>query len=434
MGKVIKNVVCPICGCLCDDIEVEIEDNTIKRVRNSCSISAAKFLNYNKDRITSPLIRSNGELKPVGLDESIEKVAKLLAKSEYPLLFGFSLSTCEATKVGIELAETLGGVIDNQTAVCHGSTVLGFHESGASTASLGEIRHRADLIIYWGANPTDAHPRHFERYTVNSEGKFRKGKKDRKLVIIDTRKTTSSRYADYFYEIEQGKDYELISAIRMALKFEEILDDKVAGLDIEKVEELAELMRSCEFGVIFFGLGLTQTRGKGRNIECLFSLVRDLNSYTKFVVMPARGHFNVTGSNEVMAWITGFPYAVDFSKGYPWYNPGETTAVDILLRRENDVTLIVGSDPVAHFPKKAIEHLVKNPLVVIDPCMSLTALAADIVIPSAYTGIEVAGTAYRMDTVPILLKKVVEPPNGILPDEIILRRILNKVKKIKEGE
>ncbi|MEM1525226.1 MAG: formylmethanofuran dehydrogenase subunit B, partial [Nitrososphaerales archaeon] len=139
----------------------------------------------------------------------------------------------------------------------------------------------------------------------------------------------------------------------------------------------------------------------------------------------------VAGANEVTAWQTGFPFAVDFSKGYPWYNPGETTAVDILRRGESDAALIVGSDPLAHFPKEAADHLAKNPLAVIDPDISVTALAADVVIPSAFTGIEVSGTAYRMDRVGLLMKKVVDPPEGVLSDEEILRIILKKVRILK---
>jgi formylmethanofuran dehydrogenase subunit B len=150
------------------------------------------------------------------------------------------------------------------------------------------------------------------------------------------------------------------------------------------------------------------------------------------MIMPMRGHFNVTGTDTVFTWQTGFPYAVDFSLGYPRYNPGETSAVDILLRGESDAALVVASDPAGNFPKKAAEHLVKNPLIVIDPHMNATAQMADVVFPSAFVGIEAEGTAYRMDHVPLPLKKIVKPPRGVLPDEEILRRILLEVKKTKK--
>jgi formylmethanofuran dehydrogenase subunit B len=46
-------------------------------------------------------------------------------------------------------------------------------------------------------------------------------------------------------------------------------------------------------------------------------------------------------------------------------------------------------------------------------------------------GIEVEGTAYRMDHVPLPLKKAVQPPNGILGDEEILSKILEETYRIK---
>ncbi len=55
----------------------------------------------------------------------------------------------------------------------------------------------------------------------------------------------------------------------------------------------------------------------------------------------------------------------------------------------------------------------------------------DIVFPTAIVGIEKAGSAYRMDHVPLPLKKVVEPPEGVLSDEEILSRILEEVRIIK---
>ncbi|MCK4440265.1 molybdopterin-dependent oxidoreductase, partial [Candidatus Bathyarchaeota archaeon] len=131
-------------------------------------------------------------------------------------------------------------------------------------------------------------------------------------------------------------------------------------------------------------------------------------------------------------WQTGYPFAVDFSLGYPQYNPGETSVMDILLRKESDAALVIASDPVANFPRKAAEHLVKNPLIVIDPHVSPTSQMADVIFPSAFVGIETNGTAYRMDHVPLPLKKVVNPPTGVLPDEEILKRILSEVRKTKE--
>jgi formylmethanofuran dehydrogenase subunit B len=219
----------------------------------------------------------------------------------------------------------------------------------------------------------------------------------------------------------------------MLVKNEELEVDRVAGVPVDILEKIVDVMIGCKFGVLFFGLGLTMSTGKTRNIDAALALTRDLNTLTKFVIMPMRGHFNVTGANTVFLWQTGYPFAIDFSQGFPMYNPGETSAVDILCRDESDAALIVASDPVANFPKSAAQNLVKNPLIVLDPEKSATSLVADVVLPAAFVGIEAEGTAYRMDTVPLPLKQIVRPPKGCLSDEQILQRILREVRRLKKA-
>jgi formylmethanofuran dehydrogenase subunit B len=482
---VIKAVACPVCGCLCDDIELTLQNGKIVKVKNACAMSESKFLGYNRHRLLKPLVRKNGDLVGTSLKEAIGKAAEILTRANYPLLYGWSSTSCEAIRVGLELAEEVGGVIDNTSTICHGPSELSVQDVGMSTCTLGQVRHRADLVIYWGSNPWAAHPRHIERYTNFSDGRFEKNewkgylskikasnvkkkiesalrrvlpkegtsapsairrepypallKGGRKLVVVDVRKTRSAEIADYFIQVEPNKDYELFQTLRALVRDEEIDADEVAGVPIQYLEEVADVMINCNFGVIFFGLGLTMSSGKLRNVDAALSLTRDLNMRTKFMIIPMRGHFNVTGADTVFTWQTGYPYAVDFSLSYPRYNPGETTAVDVLLREESDAALVVASDPVSSFPKRAAEHLIKNPLIVIDPHMNATSQMADVVFPSAFVGIEAQGTAYRMDHVPLPLKKVVTPPKGVLPDKEILSRILSEVRKIKasgkaEGE
>jgi formylmethanofuran dehydrogenase subunit B len=476
----VKSVTCPICGCLCDDIELAVEKNEVVGVKNGCAICESKFLGYKgHHRIKTPLMRKDGKLVPVSMDEAVHAAAEILANANYPILYGWSSTSSEAQRIGVELTEEIGGVMDNTAVVCHGPSILGVQEVGIPTCTLGQIRHRADLIIYWGCDPWSAHPRHLERYTSFTEGRFEKSewksymqklkaqagqkkmasasrvelssqypkpklcvipgktqslsKSGRKLIVVDVRKSMSADMADYFIQVQPNKDYELMQALRVLVNDGELDVDSVAGIPVEYLKEVADALVNCEFGVIFFGMGLTQTAGKFRNIEIAIQLVRDLNTRTKFTIMPMRGHFNVTGANVVSAWQSGYPYGVDFSLGYPRYNPGETTCMDVLLREENDASLVIASDPGANFPKRAVANMVKHPLIVIDPHMNATSMLGDIVFPSAFVGIEVEGTAYRMDHVPLPLKKVVEPPKGVYSDEEILSRILDEVRKIKSS-
>jgi formylmethanofuran dehydrogenase subunit B len=477
---VVKAITCPVCGCLCDDIELTIQKRKIVKVKNGCAMCESKFLGYSEHRLLKPLVRKNHELVEVSFEEAIRKASGIRSEAEDPLLYGWSSTSCEAIRVGLELAEEVGGVIDNTSTVCHGPSELSVQDVGIPTCTLGQVRHRADLVIYWGSNPWSSHPRHIERYTNFAEGRFEKSewkgylskvkastakkrigsairrvyatektatpptirkepfpallKEGRKLVVVDVRRTRSAEIADYFIQVEPNKDYELFEAFRTLIRDQEIDVDTVAGVPVEYLEEVADVMINCSFGVIFFGLGLTMSSGKMRNVDAALSLTRDLNMRTKFAILAMRGHFNVTGADTVFTWQTGYPFAVDFSLRYPRYNPGETTAVDVLMRRESDASLIVASDPVANFPRKAVEHLTKNPLIVIDPHMNATSQMADVVFPSTFVGIETEGTAYRMDHVPLPLKKIVNAPHGILSDREILTKLLTKIRKEKTSK
>ncbi|WP_455277829.1 formylmethanofuran dehydrogenase subunit B [[Eubacterium] cellulosolvens] len=431
-SKIFQDIICTVCGCCCDNLEIEIKDGNINRAKNACAMSLGKLMNFNKERNEYPMVRKGDKLSKASYSEAIDKAANILADAKYPILYGWSLTSCEAIELGVELADSIGGVIDNTTGTCHGPGIIGVQDVGESTCTLGEVKHRADLIIYWGANPVHAHPNHMMRYSALSKGRFRATRKDRNVITIDVRKTDTAKISDSFIQVEPNKDYELLSAITAAVKDLEIEQDKVAGVPLEEIENLADLMVNCEFGIIFFGLGITMSSGKSRNIDMALSLVRELNKRTKFLIMPMRGHFNVTGANQVTAWQTGYPFAVDLSKGFPLYNPGDTSAVDILMRDECDAALVVASDPISNFPNQAARNLAKVPLITIDPHVTPTTLCSEVVMPSTHVGIETEGSIYRMDGVVLEARKFIDPPNGIISDVEILQNLLNRVKKIRK--
>jgi len=428
--KVVENVVCPFCGDLCDHLTIEVDGNKVVRNIGGCAISSAKFFNYHRHRILRPYIREQGRLLEVDLDKAIDAAADILAESKYPLIFGLASTDVETNRYAVELAELTHGVVDNTSVFCHGPTALAVQEVGAVRYTFGVAVHLADLVIFWGCNPLEAHPNHVAR-VVMREGRFVRGRKERKIVVVDARRTPTANLADLFIQIEPGRDYELLTALRMAIRDLDIEAPTVAGVPRDKVVELAEMMRTTKYGVIFFGLGLTMTGAKYKNIVAAIKLVQELNEWTKFGILPMRGHYNVAGSNQVSLWTTGYPYAVDYARGFPRMIIGMTSATDLLSNGDVDAALIIASDPVAHLPRKAVEHLSKIPVIVIDAKWSLTTAFADVIIPGAYVGIECEGSAYRLDEVPIRLKKVVDPPPCILCDSEVLRKLVEKVKAKK---
>ncbi len=426
----IDHVVCAFCGCVCDDLSVTVEENRVLEVKNACVLGRAWMMGHAEHR-EEPVARIDG--RPATLEEGVEAAAQILASARYPLIYGLSSTTCEAQKQAVALAEELGACIDCCTSVCHGPTGLAVQGVGEPTCTLGEVKNRADLVVYWGSNPAESHPRHFIRYAVTPKGLFRPGgRKERTVVVVDVRPTPSVRAADLFLQVRPGKDFECLWTLRALVAGQPVDEAAVAetGLTLAQLQDLAERMKSCQFGVLFAGLGLTQSRGKQMNLAAVFLLVRDLNAYTKFAAMPMRGHGNVTGIDNVMAWQTGYPFGVNFSRGYPRYNPGEYTAVDVLSRGEADAALVVAADPAANLPRPAIEHLRRIPTIALDVQPSETTRLARVAITTAPAGIAVEGTVYRMDNVPLRLRKVLDSP--FPSDEQVLREILRRVKEIRK--
>ena len=425
----IDHVVCAFCGCVCDDIRVTVEGDRITQVKNACALGRAWFLSHSEPS-DLPVARIDG--KPASLEQGIDEAARCLARARYPLLYGLSSTSCEAQRLSVAMADLLGACVDCCTSVCHGPSGMAMQGVGEPTCTLGEVKNRADLVIFWGCNPGESHPRHMARYSVMPKGMFvPEGRKGRTVVLVDVRATASARAADLFLQIRPGKDFEALWALQalangVALEREAVAD---TGLTLEQLADLADRMMRCRFGVLFVGQGLTQTRGKHFNTTAAFLLTRALNSHTKFALMAMRGHGNVTGIDNVMGWQTGFPFAVNFSLGYPRFSPGEFTAVDLLIRREADAALVVASDPASSLPARAARRLAEIPTIVLDTHESETTRIARVAFITSTAGIHAEGTVYRMDNIPIRLRKVLD--SRFPSDEDVLGRLGARVKELR---
>jgi formylmethanofuran dehydrogenase subunit B len=430
--RVVEHATCTFCGCVCDDIDLTVEGNRITKAKNACILGKAWFLEHQWDDARPEAIVAG---QPVTTAVAIEEAARLLAAARYPIVYGLSDTTVEAQRVAVEIADRLGACLDTTTSVCHGPSGIAFQAVGEPTCTLGEIKNRADMVIFWGGNPAESHPRHFTKYSVTPKGMYiPNGRKDRYVVLVDVRRTPSARAADLFLQVKPGKDFELLWALRGLVKGVAIdpAIEAETGIALATLEALVERMKRARFGVFLFGMGLSMTRGKHYNAAAILALARDLNQFTRFLAKPMRGHGNVTGADNVVSWSTGYPFGINLGRGYPRFNPGEFTTVDLLARGEADAALIISADPAANFPQVAIEHLKRIPVVVLDPTLSATARIARVAITTATYGINVAGTVYRMDDVPIRLRPAL--PSRYPSDEEVLRAIARRIRELRDGE
>lgn len=428
--KIIKDATCTFCGCVCDDMElhVDVEEKRIVKTKKACVLGKAWFLEHTIEEGAPMAMIDN---KEVSIEEAIEEAAQTLVKAKFPITYGLSDTTSEAQRQAVAISDIVKGNIDTTSSVCHGPTGMAFQGIGESTSTLGEVKNRADLVIYWGGNPAESHPRHFGRYAVTAKGMFTPaGKKDRTVVLVDVRKTKSSPVADILIKPKPGKDFEVLWALRALVKGKYISKDieAITGVPLEALEDLVERMKNCNYGVLFFGMGLTMTRGRHFNAGALLALATDLNEFTHFVAKPVRGHGNVTGADAVVSWQTGYPFGVNFSRGYPRFNPGEFTTVDMLANGDADAAMIIASDPGSNFPKKSIEHLKSIPVIALDTKQTETTKGAHVAFRTSTYGINTTGTVYRMDDVPITLRPAFESP--FPDDETILKGIKKRVQEL----
>lgn len=426
-----------MCGCVCDDLKVGVEENKIVSLVNACGLAQPWF--HEQSTQHRPDAEHNGTASDY--PAAIAAAAAILASAKAPLIFGLSRSSTPGQRAAVKLADYLGATIDTTASLCHAPSIMAVQAVGESTCTLGEIKNRADLVIFWGCNPAESHPRHAERYSAFAEGMFMpQGREDRTIVMIgDAREVRSWRLdaegsqPDIVIPIEPGGDFEAISSLRALVRGIPLHSPTVAtgmaNSASTMLASLAERMKSCCCGVFFFGLGLTRTANpllsestSYMTVENLLRLTEELNAFTRFHARRMRIYGDVTGADNVLCWQTGYPFSVNLARGYPRYSPGEYSADDLLSRGEVDACLMVGSETLPQFSAAALAQLRRIPLITLDYPASECITMPQVRFTTAPYGLEAAGCAYRMDEIPIPLKEVL--PARFRTDEVVLNDLL----------
>ena len=405
--------ICTGCSLLCQDIEADVSDGRLSKAKNLCRKGHGHFQASFSER-TFPMIGG----KQVDLNQAIARAAEILRSAKSPLLLGWSNSTLEAQRVGISLAEKLGATIDDTSTFCQDSLMESILSGNLPSSTLDDVRNYADTSIFWGADPSNSHPRHLSRFSYYPRGEKRQKsyEEERTCLVVDVRMSaTAALCKENLYRVSPGGDAEFIEAIIS------VLEGKIPRVgDKKKMIELGGLLKKTEWGAIFPGPGLVYSL-QG-NMEILERLLARLNEITVFKVVPMVGHFNTRGFYELLREKTGHVNRVSFKGGEIAHGPEQSV---MTAAKSCDAALIVGSDPLSSLPFGTAQALARLPLIAIDPHRSLTTDAAEVVIPSAISGLEAGGTAVRTDGVKIEFEPIIEA--GIPADEQILKQIMEAI-------
>lgn len=426
--NIVADATCPACSCSCDDLIVKSDGRTVVEAVNACTLGRGWFLAERSS--DAPAVQVDG--RAASLEAAIDRAARLLLDAKYPLVYGLHESTTEAQRAACAVADWIGAVIDTPTSR-QGPTGVTFRGTGMVTATLGEVRHRSDFVLFWRTDPVVTHPRHLLRYSLLPEGQFLPGgRRDRYAVAVDERPTRTGAACDEQITVGPDADFAAIGTLRAVLKGLPVDGDatrRETGTDLSTWRALAERMKQARYGVVFYGDELWRGSGRHVNVEALLTLVRELNAHTRFVSLAMRSGGNALGADDVLAWRTGFPFAVNFARGYPRFEPNDYAAANVLARREADAALLVGRSATDELSPPARDHLYKLPRIVVGSHLDTTAEGAAVSIRTAPVGIAVGGTIYRQDDVPLALRPAVESP---LPSEFdVLSRLEKRILELR---
>ena len=368
--------MCLGCGCACDDIEVVTRDSRIIEANNACELGVRWF---GDGRV--PTRASIGERR-VERHEALDAAAAMLKQALRPLVYLAPDLSCEAQRQAIGIADALRAALDSVTSATAMPSILAAQERGRASATLGEIRRRADLVVFWCVDPAERYPRYSSRYVPESA--------ERTIIRVD---------------IAAADEVATLTALT-AIVSGHVKSDAGTGPIWDRARELAPRLLAGRY-VAIVADGETDDahpRDPGR-AGALISLAQALNGPTRAALSLLRAGGNRTGADAVMTSQTGYPAAVDFTLGYPRYQPNDGTAAARLGRSEVDALLVVGAS--AQLPPPLLALMARIPRVLVGPNASDSALAsgdvAAVVIDTGIAGIHDEGTAMRMDDVPLPL-------------------------------
>jgi len=472
---------CPYCGVGCG-MYLGIRDGNIVSVSGDRDNPTSKgrlcvkgrygiteFVHHS-ERLTTPLIRRNGELTEATWDEALELVAAKLASygSDEVAVISSAKCTNEDNYVIQKLARAVLGTnnVDHCARLCHSPTVAGLLQSfgsGAMTNSIGEISD-AQCILAIGTNTTSAHP------VIGFEVK-RAVRKGARLIVANPREIDLCRYAELWLRHQPGTDVALLMGMMRVILEEDLLDTafieercenfdpfkeslrnfdldtvaEITGVSQGKIAEAARIYATHKPSTILYAMGITQHSHGTDNVMATANLAMLTGNVGKpsTGVNPLRGQNNVQGACDLGALPNVYPgyqtvadaqirakfesaWGVSLSPA-----PGLpiTEMIGAIDQGEIKAVYLVGENPVlseadAGHARKALAKL--DFLVVQDIFLSETAELASVVLP-ATSFAEKDGSFTNTERRVQRVRKAVAPVGNSRPDWWITCQIGQKM-------
>ena len=402
------NATCLGCGCACDDIDVVVDDRRIVEARNACTLGAAWFAD---GRVPARCL-VDGRDAP--LEDALTGAAERLFAARRVLVYFAPGLSCEAQRAGAAIADLLRGVLDSVTTDTALDLVLASQERGFASATLGEIRNRADVVVFWAVDVDRRYPRFTTRYAPIPVGMHLKaGRMSRTVIAVDVGRATAPADADRRIAIDPADEVATLIALQAIVAAAPGERQTFAEREDRAWAHARDLVTTLLGGkyvaLVYDAEPDERAPRSSSRFDALIGLGQSLNAATRCAAIALRAGGNRSGADAMVTAQTGYPLAVDFARGAPRYRPYDGSASACLTRREVDAALILGD--AASIPTSVADAISSVRHVVIGPRASTAptgrvAVAIDTGVP----GIHSDGTALRSDDVPLPLRPSLSGP------------------------
>ena len=404
MDRVVEDVTCLGCGCACDDIQVTVRGDRIVDAGRACALGAAWFGDG------SLPAEAAIDAHRVPIEAALASAADLVRTAKRPLVYLAPGITNETTREAVALADAVGAALDSVTSDTVMGAILAAQERGRASATLGEGRHRADVVVWWGVDPARRYPRYAERYLPASCT----------VIAVDVGERLAPPDTDRRFLLPAEDEVATLAALRALVVAPTPVGDAaphdrdpMTAAIWARARVLAPALVAARYVLVVADAEpepSTPARpGDHVRMSALIALVQALNGPTRAALSLLRGGGNRSGIDAVLTSQTGYPATVDFSRGVPRYRPFDGGALQLASRNEVDAVVVVGYLDAAPAGVAAFVRTV--PAVVIGPDASAMTLGQRCVaIDTGLAGVHDAGTVLRLDDVPLPARAVVSGP------------------------
>lgn len=186
---------------------------------------------YGKDRLKKAMVRKNGQLVEVPIQEALDLVASKMKESikrhgkDSVAMYGSGQWTIPDGYAASKLFKGCIGTnnVEANARLCMASAVVGFLTTFGLDEPMGcyaDIEH-ADVFVLWGNNMSEMHPVLFSRLL-----EARRTKKHVKIIDLTTRTTRTSAASDKTIYFKPQTDLALANAICYELVQRGLVDKK----------------------------------------------------------------------------------------------------------------------------------------------------------------------------------------------------------------